>query len=89
MPDVSASYGEFLGFKALFEEFSFKIDEYIHQTFIDCVYIILTFWNVHMPNVTASYGRFIDLIAFFIITCLKRYIFIKLSQIVFLFIKPY
>ena len=39
-----------------------------------------------MANVTGGYGRFSDLIAFlsiFIYTCLKRYDFIKLLQIVY------
>ena len=55
-----------------------------HRLFVSWMY---TFWYVNMSNVTIGYGRLSSLIAFFfwefsyITTCLKRYIFIKTSQI--------
>ena len=49
---------------------------------------ISTLWYINIPNVTAGYVRFSDLGHFFweisyIITCLKRYNFTKLLQIVY------
>ena len=66
---------------------------YLHQTFTDCVSNQYTQCDMSMTNVTVCYGEFSDLIAFlvnfhvyYIITCFKRYIFIKLSQMVYLVI---